>query len=54
MEKEGHVGVVIPSSWIVWGKLADDGRTSLFFCQTFISYGLYKLKWGLLPGNLGL
>jgi hypothetical protein len=47
----GHVVVAVPFSCIVRGKLADDGRTPLVFCQTFISYSLYKLKWGLLPGN---
>jgi len=34
-------GVAI--SWVVWGRLADDGRTPLFFCETFISYGLWAL-----------
>ena len=28
-------------SRVIQGGLADDGRTSLFFCETFISYQLH-------------
>ena len=34
--------MVVAFSWVVHGRLAEDGRTSLFFCKVFISYSLYK------------
>jgi len=40
--EEGRVVVVVAFSWVVHGRLEEDGRTSLFFCKAFINYNLHK------------
>ena len=42
-------------SWSVRGRVTDDGRTSLFFYETFISYQLYiYINGKFSPGSVSI